>query len=114
MHDALAGLVAAPFGIALAILEGSALGLVFYAGLWWTVRRAATFRRPGLSVLASLLLRTGVTLAGFYLVGAADWARLLACLLGFVLARVGVTWFTRLPASAHERIRAAMGARHAP
>ncbi|MEP7294928.1 MAG: ATP synthase subunit I [Burkholderiales bacterium] len=100
MHEVLAKLVAAPLASVMAVLAGVALGLMFYAGLWWTVCRAATFRWPGLSMLASLLLRMSVTLGGFYLVAGGDWARLLLCLAGFVLARAAVTWLTRLPSSA--------------
>ncbi|MDQ6881840.1 MAG: ATP synthase subunit I [Pseudomonadota bacterium] len=96
----------------LAILAGAAIGAVFYGGLWWTVRHAATFRRPGLALLGSFVARTGVAAGGFYLVGAGDWIRLLLCLLGFVSARLAVTWLTRLPASA--RAPAAPEARHAP
>jgi F1F0 ATPase subunit 2 len=114
MREVFAGLMAAPFESVVALLAGGALGLVFYAGLWWTVRCVATFRRPGLGILASLLLRTGVTLGGFYLVAGRDWARLLACLAGFVLARVAVTWLTRLPASTNGPSRAATAIRHAP
>lgn len=119
MHEALAALAAAPLGPVTAVLAGAMLGAVFYAGLWWTVRRAATFRRPGLSVLASLLLRTGFALAGFYRVAGGEWLRLLLCLAGFVLARVAVTWLTRVPSAAEARTPAARtpaatGTRHAP
>ncbi len=110
MHDVLAALIAAPFGAAMAVVAGAALGGLFYAGLWWTVRRAATFRHPGLSVLTSLLLRMGVTLGGFCLVADGEWLRLLLCLLGFTLARAAVTWLTRLPPS----VRVATRAHHAP
>lgn len=108
--DVLAALIAAPLGVAMAVLAGALLGVAFYAGLWWTVRRAATFRHPGLSVLTSLLLRMGVTFGGFYLVADGDWVRLLLCLLGFTLARAAVTWLTRLPTS----VRVATRAHHAP
>lgn len=114
MHEVLAGLMAVPLGSAMAMAAGAVLGLLFYGGLWWTVRRAATFRRPGLSVLASLMLRMGVTLGGFYLVAGRDWVRLLLCLAGFVLARAAVTWATRVQSSASGRIRTATGSRHAP
>ena len=99
-HDVLAALIDAPLAAAMAVVAGAALGGAFYAGLWWTVRRAATFRHPGLSVLTSLLLRMAITLGGFYLVADGDWARLLLCLVGFLLARVAVTWLTRLPPAA--------------
>jgi F1F0 ATPase subunit 2 len=74
-------------GGAAALLAGAALGLVFFGGLWWTVRRAASFRHPGVAVFASLLLRSGVTLAGFLVVAGDQWPRWLLCLLGFITAR---------------------------
>jgi len=79
----------------LSMLCGIALGAVFYGGLWWTVRRLATLSRPALAVIISMLLRMGIALGGLYLVGRGDWVRLLSCLLGFLLARVAVTWVTR-------------------
>ena len=70
MHELFASLIAAPLGVLLPVVGGAVLGLVFYCGLWWTVRRAATFQHPGLSMLTSMLLRMGITLGGFYLVEA--------------------------------------------
>jgi F1F0 ATPase subunit 2 len=113
MAEVLTAWLAAPLVPLLAVLAGAALGLVFYGGLWWTVLRLSTFRRPGLSVLASLLLRMGLTLTGFYFVAGQDWQRLLLCLLGFVLARAAVAWLTRLPSLANEAVGAATGVRHA-
>jgi F1F0 ATPase subunit 2 len=114
MHDAIAGLMAAPISALAAVLAGALLGVLFYAGLWWTVSRVARFTRPGLSVMASLLVRMGAALGGFYVVADGQWARLLLCLLGFVLSRATVTWLTRLPASPPKLLRAAPGTRHAP
>jgi F1F0 ATPase subunit 2 len=82
------------FGAVCALLVGALLGLLFFGGLWWTVRHAATFRQPGLAVFTSLLLRTGLTLAGFYAAADGHWQRLLWCLAGFVAARVVLTHWT--------------------
>ncbi len=71
----------------LAALEGVLLGLFFFGGLWWTVRRAMHSARAALWVGGSLLLRMGCTAGGFILVSAGDWQRMLACLLGFWAAR---------------------------
>ena len=79
----------------LAWLAGSGLGAIFFGGLWWTVRRGASSKRPALLFLASLLLRMGIALAGFYYVAGGQWQRLLLCLAGFVMARLAVTWLTR-------------------
>ena len=85
------------------LLAGMALGLFFFGGLWWTVRKGTTSANPALWFLGSFLLRTGMALGGFYAVGAGDWRRLLAALVGFVLARVLLIRFTPTPLSSQER-----------
>lgn len=76
-------------------LMGGVLGLFFFGGLWWTVRRAIGARQPALWILGSLVLRTSVVLAGFYLGCGPHWDRLLTCLFGFVVARLVVVRLTR-------------------
>jgi len=71
----------------LALLAGGALGAFFFGGLWWTVRRGLAANQPALWMLSSALLRVGVALAGFYGVAGGDWRRLVACLIGFLVAR---------------------------
>ena len=84
-----------PLSLAFAMSTGVLLGAMFYGGLWWTVRRGVSSKRVALWFFGSLLLRTGLALAGFYVVADGDWQRLLLCLLGFVVARLAVTWLTR-------------------
>lgn len=84
----------------LAIASGLVLGLLFYGGLWWTLRKLSELRHPALTLLGSLLLRSGVVLAGFYWVAGGDWRRLLLCLMGFLIGRLAVTWATRIPSPA--------------
>jgi F1F0 ATPase subunit 2 len=80
---------------------GALLGLVFFGGLWWTLRRAFASKRPALWVGGSLLVRMLSTSVGFVFVSAGDWRRLLSCLLGFLAARWLVLSLTRrLPADA--------------
>ena len=98
--------------LALAGLAGGALGAIFFGGLWWTVRRGIASRQPALWFFASLVLRTSVALGGFYLVGRGQWERLLMCLLGFVAARVIVTWLSRFVV-AHPNVGSGK-ASHAP
>jgi len=81
--------------LALAWLAGGLLGAIFYGGLWWTVRKGVSSRQPALWFFGSLMLRTCVTLAGFYVAAGGHWERLLSCLLGFVMASVFVTRLTR-------------------
>ena len=96
----------------LAGVAGLLLGAFFFGGLWWTVRKGASSQRSALWFFGSFVLRTSLVLAGFYLVGRAHWQPLLACLLGFVMARPLVTWLTR--SSEHLPIRRATETHHAP
>ncbi|WP_338876377.1 ATP synthase subunit I [Spirosoma sp. SC4-14] len=74
---------------------GVALGLVFYGGLWFTVRKGLSSTQPVLWFPLSLLVRLGVTAAGFYWLAAGHWENVLSCLGGFMLARLLVTQLTR-------------------
>lgn len=76
-------------------LGGIVLGAFFFGGLWWTVRKALASPRPALWLAGSLLARTGLVLAGFYLAVHGDWKRGLVCLLGFISARFIVMRLTR-------------------
>jgi F1F0 ATPase subunit 2 len=81
--------------LVLALVAGGLLGAIFFGGLWWTVRTGASSKQPVLWFFSSLWLRMSIALAGFYFVSGGRWERLLACLLGFVIARLIVTWLTR-------------------
>ena len=98
--------------LALAWAAGGILGAIFFGGLWWTVRKGVSSERPALWFVASLVLRSGIVLVGFYLVSSGDWRRLPACLIGFVMAQLVVTRLTR---SAEEKqTRRVQEASHAP
>jgi F1F0 ATPase subunit 2 len=101
-----------PLLLLLAGAAGVLLGAIFFGGLWWTVRKGLSARQPALWFFGSMLLRMGIALAGFYFVGRGDWRRLIACLLGFVIARFVVTWLTRAPAE--DRPSRIAEASHAP
>ncbi|MCL4745258.1 MAG: ATP synthase subunit I [Burkholderiaceae bacterium] len=84
-----------PVVAAVSIVAGAALGAVFFGGLWWTVRRGAASPVAARWFLGSVVLRTAIVLAGFYVVGAGQAVRLGLCLLGFLLARAIVLRITR-------------------
>jgi F1F0 ATPase subunit 2 len=85
--------------LALALLAGASLGVFFFGGLWWTVQKGVTSETPALWFLGSLLLRTSLVLAGFYLAAQGHWSRLAVCLLGFLIARfIVVRRLARAPA----------------
>jgi len=101
-----------PLRLAAALIMGVVLGAMFLGGLWWTVRQGLSSKRVALWFLGSLLLRMGVALAGFYFVSGGHWEQLLVCLLGFVMARLVVTWLMR-PSGENRSSRALEGS-HAP
>ena len=91
---------------------GGLLGAIFFGGLWWTVRKGISSRRPALWFFGSLLLRSIIVLVGFYLVANDEWQRLLPCLIGFVTAQLVVMWLTR--STKERQIRPTQEAGHAP
>ena len=86
----------------LAALAGLLLGALFFGGLWWTVRKGVSAKSPALLFLGSMLLRTGLAVAGFYVVADGDWRRLMACLLGFASARFILVRFAGSPVEPHD------------
>jgi F1F0 ATPase subunit 2 len=97
------------------VLAGGAgllLGAAFFGGLWYTVRRGVPSKRPALWFLGSLLLRTSLVLAGFYFVAGDHWSRLLASLLGFIIARSVATRLAGPPVAPN--IHPVESAGHAP
>ena len=91
-----------PLALILAGLGGCLLGTLFFGSLWWTVRKGLSSKRPALWFLGSFLLRMGIVLAGFHLIAGGHWKRLLACLLGFIIARFIVILCLRPRASARQ------------
>lgn len=81
----------------LAAIAGLLLGAFFFGGLWWTVQRGVSSKYAAFWFLGSLLLRLSLVLTGFYWISGQRWERLLACLIGFVFARLIVLRLTRPP-----------------
>ena len=79
----------------LAFFAGIALGIIFFGGLWFTVKKIVRAKIPALWVLGSFIVRVGIVLPGFYFIGAGNWQRLIICLIGFIAARFIVIHFTK-------------------
>lgn len=97
--------------LAAALIAGVILGVFFFGGLWWTVRKGMASERVALWFVGSMLIRTSVVLLGFYFILGDDWRRVVAGLIGFIFARILVTRLTRSPAQPNPL---AQGAGHAP
>ena len=87
--------------IGLALLAGAMLGVVFFAGLWWTVRQLGSSRHVALLFLFSLLFRTGLVIVGFYFILGDSWQRLLAGLVGFIVVRLFATRYMHKTEQSH-------------
>lgn len=73
--------------ILLALLAGAILGWFFFFGLRITVERLPRVKHPWLLMLSSYIARTSIVVAAFFFIMQGDLIRLLACLVGFILAR---------------------------
>ena len=76
-------------------VAGILLGIIFFGGLWITVKKIVHAKSPALWLLASFFFRIAIVLLGFYFVGAGNLQRLLICLVGFIAARFIVVHFTK-------------------
>lgn len=76
-----------PIQLALALVGGGGIGFLHFGGLWWTVRRIGERKNPAPLLLASQLLRTGLTVLLLYLVAGGAWDRLLAAVAGLLIVR---------------------------
>ena len=83
-------------GILSAVLAGMLLGVLFFGGLWWTVRKTLSSPLAAFWFSGSFLVRTAVVLVGFHLVAQGDWRRITGCVAGFLGARLCVVRATRL------------------
>ena len=79
----------------LTFITGLLLGTLFFGGLWFTVKKAVTSKKPALWFVGSFLFRTGITLIGFYYTSLGNWQRLLICMLGFIVARLVIIYLTK-------------------
>ena len=79
----------------LAFIEGLGLGTLFFGGLWLTMKKVLTSKMPGLLFSASFLIRTAITMIGFYYISLGHWQGLLVCVLGYIVARFLVMRITK-------------------
>jgi F1F0 ATPase subunit 2 len=75
-------------GVFVSLVSGTALGLLYFGGLWLTVKRLPKSSQPGLLTVTSFFVRTGIVILGFYYVMEGRMERLLAALVGFLIIRI--------------------------
>lgn len=75
----------------LIFIAGMGISLLNHAGLWWTVRRLPSSRRPVSLSIISFYVRMGLIVTVFYFALKFGWQSLLACLTGFIVVRLIIT-----------------------
>lgn len=78
-----------------ALVAGIGLGLVYFAGLWWTSRRLARVAWPLAFLFASFALRVALLLGGVWLVTGWRPATTALCLVGVLVGRRLVVEYVR-------------------
>ena len=81
--------------VILTFLEGVALGLFFFGGLWFTVRKIVAVKMPALWFLLSFFLRVSCALIGFHYISMGSWQGLIIGLIGFIAARYAAIYLTK-------------------
>lgn len=74
-------------GLVFAFGAGSAAGLIFFGGLWLTVKRIVSAEQPALLMFASMVIRAAIVMVIFYFASAGLLMRIFACLAGFIAVR---------------------------
>ena len=80
--------------VIVSLLAGMGLGVIFFLGLWKTVKNMSRFERPYLWIFVSFITRLTIVLLGFYLIMQVQWQLVAVALLGFVFARYVVVQYT--------------------
>ncbi|WP_159470269.1 ATP synthase subunit I [Dyadobacter sp. 3J3] len=78
-----------------ALIGGLILGIIFFGGLWITVRKTLGTNYAAIWMLGSALIRTAVVLTGFYFISQGSLPRLLVSVTGFIAARFLVLRVTK-------------------
>lgn len=79
----------------IALISGTILGVIFFGGLWFTVKKTVGSSYAAIWILGSALVRTVIVLTGFYFVAQGNWQRLLIAVAGFIAARFLVMRVTK-------------------
>ncbi len=79
----------------LALMAGLILGVVFFGGLWLTVKNGMQSKRSTLIFAASFLVRMAIVLVSFYYLVLSGWKNAVACMIGFLIARFVVVGMTK-------------------
>jgi len=78
-----------------AFIAGIVLGMFFFGGLWYTVKKAVNAKMPALWFLGSFIIRVCIVMIGFYYIVQVGWQALIISVVGFIVARFVVSYITK-------------------
>jgi len=76
------------FEIAISVIGGTALGLLYFGGLWWTVNRIRNVDHAVGFYLASLIIRAAVLLLSLFWLLQLGIVNLFVAVIGFFAVRL--------------------------
>lgn len=79
----------------LALCVGIGFGVIFFGGLWWTVKKMHSVKQPALWFFVSFIVRVSLVLYGVYWVANGQWQPILMFMLGFFAARFAIHLYVR-------------------
>ena len=72
-----------------ALLSGVLLGLLYFGGLWLTIKKLIRSKHPALLAMGSFTSRTVICVTAFYLIfRVGDWIGLLVGVAGFFVTKL--------------------------
>lgn len=75
------------FLLFIAVVGGAALSIVYFGGLWLTVKELIEQNRSVWLMIGSFLLRTGILLLVFYALVIQHWVYLIVAFVTFLVVR---------------------------
>lgn len=70
------------------IICGVVLGLFFYGGLWFTIKKGLLRKGRLPLFFLSFMIRMLIVITGFYMLALYDWRALIFSLGGFIFSRI--------------------------
>ncbi|MDF1517463.1 MAG: ATP synthase subunit I [Lutibacter sp.] len=79
----------------LMLTTGFVLGMLFFGGLWFTVKKSVSAKNPVVWIVGSFIVRMGSVLLGFYYMAQFGWRAMFLGLLGLIMARIITMYFIK-------------------
>jgi len=83
------------YQILLALLIGVAMGVLYFGGLWLTVKKVFIKKKTAMLFSISFIIRLLVVFGGFYYAISTGWIPALLCLTGFFITRKILTIYKK-------------------